>query len=120
MPGGLGPRFVVEAGFLILLAVGTGLADLTPRTIIIVMGVAWLLVSLLEWLVWRESRSAAPPYAWPPERQRRAPSEPYAHAVTEPEALTNVVPAARARRRFGLRRGSIDDTFEGSAEESEP
>jgi hypothetical protein len=48
MPGRLGPRFAVEAGFLILLAVGTGLADLRPRVIVIVMGIAWLLVALIE------------------------------------------------------------------------
>jgi hypothetical protein len=108
MPGGLGPRFVVEAGFLILLAVGTGLADLAPRTIIIVMAAAWLLVALLEWLAWRDRVL----YHDELERWRAErgvpPVEPYARRAPGPEALTSVVPpAARPGRRrlAGLRRG---------------
>jgi hypothetical protein len=107
MPGGLGPRFVVEAGFLILLAVGTGVADLAPRTIIIVMGVAWALVALLEWLVWRDAVAYRDePYAWRRDRLD-APADPYARRGPQPEALTSVVPpAARpGRRRLALRRG---------------
>ena len=108
MPGGLGPRFVVEAGFLILLAVGTGLADLAPRTIIIVMAVAWALVALLEWLAWRDRAV----YHDDVERWRAErgvpPVDPYARRHAGPEALTSVVPpAARPGRRrlAGLRRG---------------
>lgn len=93
MPGGLGPRFVVEAGFLILLAVGTGLADLTPRTIVIVMAAAWALVALLEWLAWRDR----PTWVEPPA--------PWRERAREPEALTSVVPVAPpTRRRLALRR----------------
>src|SRR5215210_4304882 len=105
MPGALGPRFVAEAVFLILLAVGTGLADLPPRTIVIVMAVAWALVALLEWTAWREARR----YMEQPWRLERT-LDPYAEVVTPaaqpPEPLTQIVPAAQARprRRFLRRR----------------
>jgi len=55
MPADLGPRFVLEVGFLILLAVVLGLADLSPALIILVMAVGWLLVALLEYFAWRQS-----------------------------------------------------------------
>ena len=48
MPGRLGPRFAVEALFLIALAVGAGLADLATRWIVLIMAGGWLIVSLLE------------------------------------------------------------------------
>jgi hypothetical protein len=53
--GGPGVRFVLEAGFLIALAVVAGLAELTATTIVLVMGAAWLLVAVIEWLAWRDS-----------------------------------------------------------------
>jgi len=48
MWGRLGPRFALEATFLILVAVGLAIADLEPLPIVLVMGGAWLLVSLIE------------------------------------------------------------------------
>jgi hypothetical protein len=54
MPGALGPRFALEAGFLILLAVVLGFADLDPLLIILIMGLAWVLVSLIEYFAWRQ------------------------------------------------------------------
>jgi hypothetical protein len=55
MPAAIGPRFVLEAGFLILLAAVVGLADLSPALIILVMTVGWLLVALIEYFAWRQS-----------------------------------------------------------------
>jgi type IV secretory pathway VirB10-like protein len=55
MPAALGPRFVLEAGFLILLAVVVGLADLSPAAIVLVMAVGWLLVALIEYFAWRQT-----------------------------------------------------------------
>jgi hypothetical protein len=55
MPAALGPRFVLEAGFLILLAVVVGLADLSPALIILVMAIGWLLVAVIEYIAWRQS-----------------------------------------------------------------
>jgi hypothetical protein len=54
MPAAIGPRFVLEAGFLILLAVVVGFADLSPALIILVMAVAWLLVAMIEYFAWRQ------------------------------------------------------------------
>ena len=57
MPTALGPRFVLEAGFLVLLALVVGLADLDPLLIVLVMLVGWILVSLIEYFAWRQSQS---------------------------------------------------------------
>lgn len=54
MPGALGPRFALEAGFLILLAVVLGFADLSAPLIILIMALAWVLVSLIEYFAWRQ------------------------------------------------------------------
>ena len=67
---------MLEAGFLILLAVVVGLADLEPALIILVMAIAWLLVALIEYFAWRQSFAAAAHYqavaepAPPPEAVR--------------------------------------------------
>jgi hypothetical protein len=57
MPAAVGPRFVLEAGFLVLLAVVVGFADLSPALIILVMLVGWLLVSLIEYFAWRQAQA---------------------------------------------------------------
>jgi hypothetical protein len=57
LPGRLGARFALEALFLVLLAVGAGLADLRPAFIVLVMVVAWLLVALAEFTAERIARS---------------------------------------------------------------
>jgi hypothetical protein len=48
MWGRLGPRFAVETAFLILLAVGLGLADQDWVVIVAVMAAGWALVSVIE------------------------------------------------------------------------
>jgi hypothetical protein len=117
------PRFALEAGFLVLLAVGAGLADLRPAIIVILMAGAWLIVSLVEWLAWR-ARTATPtaPAIEPaPEpapgwdvEEILVPAEEVAaySALDEGEALTTVLPAgvdeegvieAKPRRRWRRR-----------------
>lgn len=54
MQGGLGLRFVLEAGFLIAVAIAAGVAELSATAIVVVMAVAWLLVCLFELAVWSE------------------------------------------------------------------
>jgi hypothetical protein len=49
---------VLEAGFLVLLAVVVGFADLSPALIVLVMTVGWLLVSLIEYFAWRQTIQA--------------------------------------------------------------
>jgi hypothetical protein len=53
VPVGLGPRFLIEAGFIIAVAVVAGLARLGTATIILVMAAAWLIVAVVEWLAAR-------------------------------------------------------------------
>ena len=60
MTDGYAGRFAVEAAFLILLAVGLGVADERPLTIVGVMAAGWVVVSLIELLAWRSSRPAPP------------------------------------------------------------
>jgi hypothetical protein len=57
LPGRLGVRFALEALFLVLLAIGAGLADLRPAVIVVVMAVAWVLVALIEFTAERIARS---------------------------------------------------------------
>jgi hypothetical protein len=59
MPAAVGPRFVLEAGFLVLLAVVVGFADLSPWLIILVMALGWVLVSLIEYFAWRQAQAVA-------------------------------------------------------------
>ncbi len=75
MPGRLGPRFALEAAFLILLAVGAGLADLSPTAIVLVMVAAWVIVAVIEFTAERLG-TAFPPlrhtYVAPPPVRRRS------------------------------------------------
>lgn len=50
---------MLEAGFLVLLAVVVGFADLDPPLIILVMTVGWLLVSMIEYFAWRQTQTLA-------------------------------------------------------------
>lgn len=54
MAGGFAPRFVLELAFLALLAVAAALADLGTAPIVGVMCGGWVMVTLIEWLAWRE------------------------------------------------------------------
>jgi hypothetical protein len=56
MPEGLGPRFALEAGFLILLAGVAAYARLSATEIILVMAAGWLLASIFEVLAARRER----------------------------------------------------------------
>ena len=116
------PRFALEAGFLVLLAVAAGLADLRPAVIVLVLAGAWLIVSLVEWLAWRARMAPAPPpvsepapdpLGWDVE-EILVPAEEVAaySALDEGDALTTVLPAevdedgvieAKPRRRWRRR-----------------
>ena len=60
MPARMGPRFAIEALFLIALAVGVAYADLATKWIFVVMAGGWLVVALLE-LTADRIWAAAPP-----------------------------------------------------------
>jgi hypothetical protein len=62
MPGGFAPRFAIEAGFLILLGVGSGYANLRTAVIVAVLLGGWLLVSLIEVAAWRTRARPVGPF----------------------------------------------------------
>ena len=76
MPGGFAPRFALEAGFLILLGVGAGYADLRPIVIVGLLAGGWLVVALIELAIWRSESRPVVTYA---------PQPPVPVAVEEPE-----------------------------------
>jgi outer membrane biosynthesis protein TonB len=69
MPVGLGPRFLIEAGFLIVVAVIAGVERFSTVTIVLVMAAAWLAVAVVEWVASRVRKArrvlAAEPFAEP-------------------------------------------------------
>jgi type IV secretory pathway VirB10-like protein len=99
MPVAAAPRFALEAGFLVLLAVVLGFADLDPLLIVVLMGLAWVLVSLIEYLAWRQgprfpvrfARAAAPV-----EEEDAMPEPPPQPPPPAPEEQTAVAPAPEA------------------------
>jgi hypothetical protein len=131
MPRSLGPRFALEAGFLILLAVVLGFADLSPLLIILIMALAWILVSLIEYFAWRqgprfparyaavtgppieqeqivveeEPAAAAPPPPPPPPRPEPAPPPPEEQTIAQPmpaEAQPETAEQAEERERLAF------------------
>ncbi len=68
----LGPRFLIEAGFIVAVAVIAGIADLSTWAIIGVVAAAWIIVAVVELAMWARHASA----------RRPAPTEP-----SEPEPV---------------------------------
>ena len=115
LPGRLGLRFALEALFLVLLAIGAGLADLRPGFIVLVMAVAWLLVAIVEFTAERISASpltylvpqrGEPPVeeaeaSWPMPEERTVvapPEHPEPEAEPEPEPEAGAGAGTAARR----------------------
>jgi hypothetical protein len=103
LPGRLGLRFALEALFLVLLAIGAGLADLRPTLILVVMAVAWVLVAVVEFTAERIDASALqhllPPRAESPEGEPEQvfwPSAEERTVVAPPERAPEPAPAAEA------------------------
>jgi hypothetical protein len=101
MRGGFASRFALEAGFLVLLAVGVGFADLRRAWIALVMACGWLLVTGFEWIAWRSARRVEAAVALPPIRPAQVEEqhgwdvdEILAPLPEEPqdEALTSILP----------------------------
>jgi hypothetical protein len=91
MPGRLGPRFAIEALFLIALAAGVAYADLSRKWIAAVMAGGWVVVALLE-LTADRIWAAAPPWRRPdyfaapmPRAEPAAPPAPAAEPARGPE-----------------------------------
>ena len=92
LPGRLGLRFALEALFLVLLAIGAGLADLRPGFIVLVMAIAWLLVAIVEYTA--ERISASPLTYLVPQRSEPPVDEAEA-SWPMPEERTVVAPPER-------------------------
>jgi hypothetical protein len=90
LPGRLGLRFALEALFLVLLAIGAGLADLRPLLIVLVMAVAWVLVAVVEFTAERIASSPVS-YLLPTPAQAEE-GEPERVFGTPPEERTVVAP----------------------------
>ncbi len=89
MQGGFAPRFALEAAFLILVGVGAGYADLRTVVIVGLLAGGWVLVSLVELVVWRSQARPVAAYVPPPqppgEPEDQLPAE-AAAAAPEPES----------------------------------
>jgi hypothetical protein len=84
------PRIAVEAAFIILVAVGAAIADLSTTTVVLVVVAAWLVVGLAEVLASLTREPAPPPMLRPsplppePEPVRAAAPEPASEPALEP------------------------------------
>src|SRR5919106_6507861 len=92
MPGGLGPRFALEASFLIVLAAVAAYARLDAAEIILIMAGGWLLASVFEVLAARRER-LYPGATW--ERRVETHESP---AAAADEAEAEPEPVARSHR----------------------
>ena len=99
---------LLEAAFLIALAIGVAVAGLSTVAIVAVMALAWLLISLFELTVWAEGPR------FPASRRRTAlveePNEVTPVETVEPAAVTEVrepEPPPSRRRRFWRRRRAV-------------
>jgi hypothetical protein len=92
LPGRLGLRFALEALFLVLLAIGAGLADLRPGFIVLVMAIAWLLVAVVEYTA---ERISASPLSYLLPQRGDPPADEAEAAWPMPEERTVVAPPER-------------------------
>jgi hypothetical protein len=61
VPHGLGRRFLIEAGFIVAVAVVAGLERFRTLLIVLLMAAAWLLVAVVEWFFARARLRAGRP-----------------------------------------------------------
>ena len=107
MPGGFAPRFAIEAGFLILLGVGAGIADLRTRVIVVLVAGGWVLVSLIELSIWRaEGRTVNPRVAPAPQLE---PELDVGWPVVEPDAGDNDDESYPLRRDTDVRDAEAEE-----------
>jgi hypothetical protein len=108
MNGGFASRFAAELGFLVVLAVALGFADVRPAVIALFMAGGWVIVTLIELLAWRTERRVEVGLGLLPSGEDAEPGEEHGWDAAEilaplpddeyelePEegdALTNVLP----------------------------
>ena len=86
-----GVRFALEAGFIVLVGVVAAVLDLRPLAIVIVMGIAWVVVTLFE----RVAKSPRPARAARPHEEPARPA-----GVEGPPLEEEPGPEPRRRSRF--------------------
>jgi len=91
--GGFGPRFVVEAIFLVAVALVAGLAALPWTAILLIMLLAWGFVAVVEWAISRAASAQAEPAEGAPAVVREPePVVPHVRVIpTEPEPTAQPV-----------------------------
>jgi hypothetical protein len=108
----LGPRFLIEAAFIIAVAVIAGIADLATWAIIGVVAAAWILVALVELGMWarhmpRTKRAPAPAPSATAETRRepvviRREVVPAPAPQPEPEPEVAYIPHQEEPREWNL------------------
>jgi hypothetical protein len=114
----LGPRFLIEAGFVIAVGVVAGLAGLSTWALIGIVAGAWIIVALVELFVWARGRrrrglapeapdpslSREPAFVAPepvrapePQRNAAAPLPPDPEPEPEPEPEPSYLPSSEPR-----------------------
>ena len=94
----LGPRFLVEAAFLVAVAVAAALLDLSTPAIVGVMAAAWLAVAVFEWALSRRGDARErEPVVLPPDvaAEPALDAEPLPEPIP-PEPVSGVADAAAA------------------------
>jgi outer membrane biosynthesis protein TonB len=92
---GLGPRFLIEAVFLVAVAIVAGVERLRTILIVALMAAAWILVAVVEF-AWARLRTAASqpgPAAAETEAPAEPPAAPEPARVEEPPPAPEVQPA---------------------------
>jgi outer membrane biosynthesis protein TonB len=135
LPGRLGLRFALEALFLVLLAIGAGLADLRPAVIVVVMAVAWVLVALIEFTAERIAASptsyllpASPQpeegeserVRWPPPEERTVVAPPERPPEPEQEPESKPAPDAESEPQQESEPEPEPDVVEEKEPEAQP
>jgi hypothetical protein len=96
--GALGPRFLIEAGFIIAVAVVAGVERFRTVTIVIVMAAAWLVVAAVELVfAWKrraaaQSEQTTPAEASPSASEQEVRPSPAVRVLRAEESLPDSTP----------------------------
>ncbi|MFL5919049.1 MAG: hypothetical protein ACJ74X_10025 [Gaiellaceae bacterium] len=98
----LGPRFLIEAGFIVAVAVVAGIERVGTWEIILLVAAAWLLVAAVELVLWARQAKVRPapvsaPSAPDPEPAPRVIVRPEPRVVPAPSPPPSAEPEPEAR-----------------------
>jgi hypothetical protein len=94
---GLGPRFLIEAAFIIAVAVVAGLERLSTLTIAVVMIGAWLVIALVEFVIARPGVSASARNLYAGVAARRSRPRPRPEPMSLPKRAAPELPPAHPK-----------------------